>query len=191
MTRRSDSAWRSLPSFLSRSLHVLVVRRLGGGPGPEHQLAYPPILLAAYIFGLRGALLSALVAALVSGPFPILLDADPAHWAPDGVRLTLRVVMFFVVAAIVGVLFDHLRGALEAVRASAAHVSLREREGMLALARGAEAKDTMPPRARWAAMARWTCVCDRTGFSSTARVPAGSRPRSRASPRPWARGTPG
>jgi putative two-component system response regulator len=56
--------------------------------------------------------------------------------------MALRVAMYLIVAAIVGVLFDRLRHAMRTVQASAARVALREREGMLALARGAEAKDS-------------------------------------------------
>lgn len=122
-------------------LHWATAVAVSAAPGPIHHLAYLPILVAAYLFGLRGALLTALVPALVSGPFPVLVKPDPASW--DGHEAAaLRVLVFLLVALITGVLFDHLRSALDGWRATALRVSAREREGMVALARGAEAKDT-------------------------------------------------
>ena len=122
-------------------LHWAAAMAVGGAPGPIHHLGYPPILLAAYLFGLRGALLVAVVAAAVSGPAPILVRPDPASWAGDESAL-LRVLAFLLVALITGIAFDHLRSALDAWRTTAIQVAEREEAGMVALARGAEAKDT-------------------------------------------------
>ena len=122
-------------------VHWAAVWAIAGAPGPVHQLAYPPILLAAYLFGLRGALLVTIVPVLVSGPIPLLVEPDPTTWIEDGSSL-LRVAMFLMVAVVTGVLFDHLRAALDGWRTTAVRVAQREREGMVALARGAEAKDT-------------------------------------------------
>ncbi len=122
-------------------VHWAAVVVLAGQPGPVHHLGYPPILLAAYLFGLRGALLALVVPALVSGPIPVLVEPDPANWAVDEAA-TLRVFVYLLVALITGVLFDRLRSALDGWRTTAVRVIEREREGMVALARGAEAKDT-------------------------------------------------
>jgi hypothetical protein len=122
-------------------LHWAAAVSTGGAPGPIHHLGYLPILVSAYLFGLRGALIAALVATLVSGPVPILVEPAPATWGDDGTAL-LRMLVFALVALITGILFDHLRSALDAWRATAIRVAEREREGMVALARGAEAKDT-------------------------------------------------
>ncbi|CAN5769410.1 hypothetical protein BH23CHL8_BH23CHL8_26310 [soil metagenome] len=122
-------------------VHWAAVSASAGVPGPVHHLAYPPILLAAYLFGLRGALLVTVVPVFVSGPFPVLLSADPATWAGDP-STVLRALMFLAIAVVTGILFEHLRAALDGWRTTAIRVAQREREGMVALARGAEAKDT-------------------------------------------------
>jgi hypothetical protein len=121
-------------------IHWAAVSAAAGTQGPVHHLAYPPILLAAYLFGLKGALVVTVVPILVSGPFPVLV-MTPATWAWDGGAL-LRAVIFITVAVVTGILFDHLRAALDGWRTTAVRVAEREREGMIALARGAEAKDT-------------------------------------------------
>ena len=121
-------------------IHWAAVSSAPGTQGPVHHLAYPAILLAAYLFGLKGALVVTVVPILVSGPFPVLVMA-PASWAWDGGAL-LRAFIFLTVAVVTGILFDHLRTALDGWRTTAVRVAQREREGMIALARGAEAKDT-------------------------------------------------
>ena len=120
--------------------HWAAVSALPGAPEPFHQLAIPAILLAAYLFGLRGALIVTVVPILVSGPMPILAKPDPATWAGELPSL-IRVAMFLLIAIVTGFLFDHLRAALDGWRTTAIRVAQREREGMVALARGAEAKD--------------------------------------------------
>jgi hypothetical protein len=121
-------------------IHWAAVSSAAGTQGPVHHLAYPAILLAAYLFGLKGALVVTTVPILVSGPFPVLVMA-PASWTWDGGAL-LRAFIFLTVAVVTGILFDHLRTALDGWRTTAVRVAEREREGMIALARGAEAKDT-------------------------------------------------
>jgi hypothetical protein len=116
-------------------VHVLAVASKGSEPGPHHQLAYPAILLAGYLFGMRGSLVTACVASIVSGAVAL---APPV----DVDTLVLRVGFFVGLAAVTGFLFDELRGALDNWRTTAVRVAQREREGMVALARGAEAKDT-------------------------------------------------
>jgi putative two-component system response regulator len=54
----------------------------------------------------------------------------------------IRAVMFVSVGTITGLLFDRTRDALVGWRSAASEIGQRERDGMVALARGAEAKDT-------------------------------------------------
>ena len=122
-------------------VHWAAVAERAGAAGPVHHLAYLPILLAAYLFGVRGALLVVIVPVLVSGPFPLLVKPDPETWAGDE-GAVLRAGVFVLIAIVTGALFDRMRLALDGWRTTAIHVAQREREGMMALARGAEAKDT-------------------------------------------------
>jgi putative two-component system response regulator len=123
------------------AMHWAAVTMTGGAPGPLHHLAYPPILWAAYLFGVRGALVAAGVSVLVSGPVPVLVPHDVSTDVsrPDAL---VRAVVFVGVALATGILFARLRTALDGWRTTAVRVAQREREGMVALARGAEAKDT-------------------------------------------------
>ena len=102
-------------------IHWAAVSSTAGTQGPVHHLAYPPILLAAYLFGLKGALIVAIVPILVSGPFPVLLMA-PASWTWEGGAL-LRAFIFVTVAVVTGLLFDHLRAALDGWRTTAVRVN--------------------------------------------------------------------
>jgi len=96
-------------------------------------------VLAAYLFGWRGAGLAAVLVAILLGPAPAWLRLQntegPQAWA-------VRAVAFAGVGLTTGFLFDHSRRATAAWRATALRVTERERDGMIALARGAEAKDT-------------------------------------------------
>ena len=116
------------------------VRLTGGSPNPLNHLGYLPILIAAYAYGWRGALAVSAAVAVALGPLAAWLAL------PGGVEQAeawlIRAAMFGAVAVITGVLFDHARHAMLGWRTAAIEVAQRERDGMVALARGAEAKDT-------------------------------------------------
>jgi hypothetical protein len=125
---------------LTALLAFVTVRVTGGSPNPLNHLGYLPILIAAYTHGWRGALPVAIGVAVILGPL--------ADWLalPGGTEQLdawlIRAVMFMAVAAITGALFDHARHAMPGWRTAAIEIAQRERDGMVALARGAEAKDT-------------------------------------------------
>lgn len=117
-----------------------VVRLTGGSPNPWNHLGYAPIVLAAYLFGLRGAVPAALAVALVLGPLPMLIGIDGG--TEDVTAWIIRGAAFVVVGAVSGALFDRSRMTLARWQAAALDVAEQQRLGMVALARGAEAKDT-------------------------------------------------
>ncbi|MGH2428053.1 MAG: HD-GYP domain-containing protein [Candidatus Limnocylindria bacterium] len=125
---------------LTALLAFATVRLTGGSPNPLNHLGYLPILIAAYAYGWRGSLPVGLAVSLLLGPL--------AAWMrlPGGTELLdawlIRAVVFVAVAAITGVLFDRARQATLGWRTAAIEIAQRERDGMVALARGAEAKDT-------------------------------------------------
>ena len=51
---------------------LVLVRLTGGSPNPLNHLGYLPIVLAAYLFGWRGGLLTAGYVAFLLGPLPTL-----------------------------------------------------------------------------------------------------------------------
>jgi len=128
-----------LPAVVALALLAYAsVRLTGGSPNTLNHLGYGPIIVAAYLFGLRGALPAALLCGLLLGPGAALVPghAEPFDsWFP-------RSAMFVALAVIVGGLFDLSRRSIERWHGAAVEIAAREREGMVALARGAEAKDT-------------------------------------------------
>jgi HD-GYP domain-containing protein (c-di-GMP phosphodiesterase class II) len=97
------------------------------------------VLLAAYLFGARAAIGTAVGVALLLGPAATLLDLpggteELTAWASRG-------GMFVLVGAAVGLLFDRFRRAVAGWQRSAEEVAARQREAMVALARGVEARD--------------------------------------------------
>ncbi|MGH2358420.1 MAG: hypothetical protein ACRDGJ_10495, partial [Candidatus Limnocylindria bacterium] len=125
---------------LSALLAFAAVRLTGGSPNPLNHLGYLPILIAAYLFGWRGAVTVSLAVAVVLGPLAAWLALPGGTEQVDA--WLIRAVMFAAVATITGVLFDHARHATLGWRTAAIEIAQRERDGMVALARGAEAKDT-------------------------------------------------
>lgn len=117
---------------------LTAARLTGGTPSPLNHLAYAPIIAAAYLFGLRGGLLSALSISIFLGPFP--WRVEPGAWDPE-VGL-VRMAMYLSVGSVTGLLFDRVRHAMLGWQTAAVEIAQRERDGMVALARGAEAKDT-------------------------------------------------
>lgn len=120
------------------AMALAVARVTGGDPTPLNHLAYAPIIIAAYLFGLRGGLISALLVALFLGPF--LWPVEASDWGSE-IGL-VRMVMYLSVGGVTGLLFDRVRHALLGWQTAAVEIGYRERDGMVALARGAEAKDT-------------------------------------------------
>ncbi len=120
------------------AMALAVARVTGGDPTPLNHLAYAPIIIAAYLFGLRGGVISALLVALFLGPF--IWPAEASDW--DSEVGLVRMVMYLSVGAVTGLLFDRVRQAMLGWQTAAVQIAQRERDGMVALARGAEAKDS-------------------------------------------------
>jgi putative nucleotidyltransferase with HDIG domain len=121
-------------------LALVLVRLTGGSPNPLNHLGYLPIVLAAYLFGWRGGLLVAAYVGCLLGPFPTLANLGGSPEGPDA--WAIRGATFALVGGLTGYLFDHARGAMLGWKSAAVEIAQRQRDGMVALARGAEAKDT-------------------------------------------------
>lgn len=119
-------------------LTYTVVRLSGGLPTAFGHATYAAIVLAAYLFGWRGAALAGLAGGFLLGPF-----ADWSGIRNDGEQAWLtRGIAYTGIGLLTGLLFERSRASIKAWRDTAVRVASREREGMVALARGAEAKDT-------------------------------------------------
>jgi putative nucleotidyltransferase with HDIG domain len=121
-------------------LALLLVRLTGGSPNPLNHVGYLPIVLAAYLFGWRGGLATAAYVAFLLGPLPTLASLAGGVEQPDA--WAIRGATFALMGGLTGYLFDHARAATIGWRSAAVEIAQRQRDGMLALARGAEAKDT-------------------------------------------------
>jgi putative nucleotidyltransferase with HDIG domain len=121
-------------------LALVLVRLTGGSPNPLNHLGYLPIVLAAYLFGWRGGLATAMYVAFLLGPLPTLASLGGGVEGQEA--WVIRGAMFVLVGGVTGYLFDHARAASLGWRSAAVEIAQRQRDGMLALARGAEAKDT-------------------------------------------------
>jgi len=125
---------------LSGLLVLLLVRSTGGTPNPLNHLGYLPVLLAAYIFGLRGGLSGALYVGILLGPVAPALGLAGTH---ESIEVSVfRAAILLIAGATTGALFDRVRSHLVDLRSVTIEVVDRQRDGMVALARGAEAKDT-------------------------------------------------
>lgn len=119
-------------------LSYLIIRVTGGLPNAFGHSTYAGIVLAAYLFGWRGAVLTGLLGGFLLGPF-----ADLSGLRNDGQQAWLtRATAYAGIGLLTGLLFERARTSIRAWRDTAVRVAVREREGMVALARGAEAKDT-------------------------------------------------
>ena len=72
----------------------MVIRLTGGSPNPWNHLGYAPIVLAAYLFGVRGSFPTAVGVALVLGPLPMLIGISGG--TEDVTALTIRGAAFVV-----------------------------------------------------------------------------------------------
>ncbi len=142
--RADRISWRALAAAalipLTGLMALVAVRLTGGSPNPLNHLGYLPILIAAYAYGWRGALPVSLTVSVLLGPLAHLLRLPGGTEQVDA--WLIRAVMFVAVGAITGVLFDRARQAALGWRTAAIEIAQRERDGMVALARGAEAKDS-------------------------------------------------
>jgi hypothetical protein len=121
-------------------LALVLVRLTGGSPNPLNHLGYLPIVLAAYLFGWRGGLVAAVYVAFLLGPLPTLAGLRGGVEGQEA--WAIRGATFALVGGVTGYLFDHARAATLGWKSAAVEIAQRERDGMVALARGAEAKDT-------------------------------------------------
>jgi hypothetical protein len=121
-------------------LALTLVRVTGGSPNPLNHLGYLPTVLAAYLFGWRGGVVAAAYIAFLLGPLPTLASLAGGVEKPDA--WAIRGATFALVGGLTGYLFDHARAATLGWRSAALEIAQRQRDGMVALARGAEAKDT-------------------------------------------------
>lgn len=119
-------------------LAFAAVRATGGTPTALGHLAYAPIVLAAFLFGWRGGVAAALFMGALLGPAGALTGMHT-----EGVSgWLLRGGFFLAVGAVTGGLFDRVQAVASRWEATATRVAERERQAVLALARGSEAKDT-------------------------------------------------
>jgi hypothetical protein len=119
-------------------LAYAVIRATGGLPNAFGHLAYVGIVLGAYLFGWRVGLVTGVAAGLLLGPV-----AAATGVPTDGQQAWLtRTIAYAGIGLLTGLLFERSRASMLAWRETAVRVATRERDGMVALARGAEAKDT-------------------------------------------------
>lgn len=119
-------------------LALLVIHVAGGSPTPANHLGYLPVLLAAYLFGARGGIAAGVATGIALGPFEAFMHGHPI--LPDAANV-FRGVMFIVVGLSAGILLDRVRRAVGSWQAATIASIQRQREGMVALARGAEGRD--------------------------------------------------
>lgn len=119
-------------------LTYTAIRLTGGLPNALGHATYAGIILAAYLYGWRAAILTGLLGGFLLGPF-----AELSGLRNDGQQAWLtRTIAYVGIGLLTGILFERARTSIRAWRDTAVRVAERERDGMVALARGAEAKDT-------------------------------------------------
>jgi putative nucleotidyltransferase with HDIG domain len=136
--RLPPAAWATL--VVGASLGAFTVVNLtGGSPNPWNNLGYLSIVLGAYRFGIRGGGLAGLLFTFLIGPGPAFFGF---HWAEPESAWVIRVAAYVGVGLLLGWLFERGRAALVTSQLANRQLRIHERETMLAMARGAEAKDT-------------------------------------------------
>jgi hypothetical protein len=119
---------------------LALVRSTGGTPNPLNHLGYLPVMVATLIFGLRGGLLAALYVGILLGPVAPALGLPGTH---EGLDVSVfRCAVLLIIGGTTGALFDRVRNNLRELRAATIEAIEHQQDGMVALARGAEAKDT-------------------------------------------------
>jgi HD-GYP domain-containing protein (c-di-GMP phosphodiesterase class II) len=101
-------------------------------------VAYASIAVGAYLFGWRGGLPAGLLTAFLLGPAAYLLGLPNRDTTEAGI---VRAAAYIGVGTLLGVLFDRLRDAIGHWKETARRIDERQRQAMVAFARGAEAKD--------------------------------------------------
>jgi len=106
------------------SIHIFVSRDYEKGHIVARELYFLPIILSAFWFGLRGALITSLTITLFYLPY------SAVHWrgfVPDDLDRLLEIFLFNVVAVVVGLLQDRQRARtrekFESIRALSATVA--------------------------------------------------------------------
>jgi hypothetical protein len=128
--------WLALIAVLAVGT-MAIVWRTGGSPNAFNHLGYVPIGLAAYRFGWRASLPTAVLVAALLGPVGDVLGMPNEGWQ----AWTTRGVIFLGMGVALGLLFDRMRILLVAALDHAEVNRGNQRAAMLAFARGAEAKD--------------------------------------------------
>lgn len=120
-------------------LTFTLVRLTGGAPNAVMELGYAPVALAAYTFGWRGGIVAGIVVGAALGPVPAFLGFDhvegPAEWL-------IRATSFAGIGALIGRMLDRTGTETVVARDSVVEQASRHREGLIALATAAEARDT-------------------------------------------------
>lgn len=124
---------------LSAVVALVAVRATGGSPNPLNHLGYPGVVLAAYLYGWRGAVLAAAFTAFLLGPFAALAGWAGGNEGPEA--WAIRASMFLLVGGVTGLLFTRTGHAQDALREAIDEVAAGRHDAVIAMARGAEAKD--------------------------------------------------
>jgi hypothetical protein len=133
----------AIAAVVALAVFALVALYVGGGsPNALNHLGYLSIGLAAYEFGWRGSLPSAILVTLLVGPVAAAIgmpNDGPQAWA-------MRGIAFVGLGSLIGLLFDRMRQERASAVREAQRVVDRQREAIVAFARGAEAKDEITGR---------------------------------------------
>jgi hypothetical protein len=114
-----------------------IVRATGGLPNAFNNVSYLVIVVASLAYGARGGLAATALLAALLGPVGAAVGM-PVDTLPSFV---IRVASMTAVGLLNGLLVDRTRRWADRWRETAHRVEEHQRAGMLALARGAEAKD--------------------------------------------------
>jgi len=118
-------------------LAVVAVKSTGGSPNALNHVGYLSVVLAAYLFGWRGAVSAGLLVGALLGPLAAatgMPNDGPQAWLTRGLA-------FVGIGAAMGLLFDRMRAAVAASERRTSRLVEQERAAVVAFARGAEAKD--------------------------------------------------
>ena len=120
-------------------LTFVLVRLAGGAPSAFMELGFIPVALAAYTYGARGGLATGIAVAAALGPAPALIGLDrvegPFEWL-------IRIGAFAGVGTLLGHLLERSPSMTGLAGPRVADATGRERDGLLALAKAAESRDT-------------------------------------------------
>jgi hypothetical protein len=115
----------------------VIVRTTGGLPNAFNNVSYLVIVIASLAYGAPGGLAATALLAALLGP----LGAAVGMRVDTAPSFIIRVASMAAVGVLNGALVDRTRRWAERWRETARRVEERQHAGMLALARGAEAKD--------------------------------------------------